>query len=114
MEESSQVDLMATQLVEPSQEPSQPIPGSVGKMKHEYDKLVFFLWGRAEANERPFQVAEKKFFSQSEVRDDWVKFKMLTSSRTRKMKPLSHFPGQLVSLFAKMECGMLVIQNMLW
>ena len=103
--ESSQVDIMASQLPD-SEVATQLISSSApsGSTSHKYSHLVLF--NRGNGVKSPFKKFPKKQFFISEIRDEWIKYQMQANSRKRKLKPISSLPGVTMSLFAKLESGM--------
>ena len=103
MDLSSEVDIMATQYDDPtqaSQDSKQVVP------KHTYSWVVLFHW--TDGMQNPFQLYPLSKFSGHEIRDAWITSQLVAKSRCRKMKPLACFPGQYVSMFAKMERGAVI------
>ena len=116
--ESSQIDIMATQLPSSqflsSQLPSSQLPSShattsTNRTVHDYIDLIFFHWDHGK--ESPFQVHSKDLFSETEIRVEWIKFQMVSKARARKLKPIKYFSGKVMSLFAKIERGICPVRK---
>ena len=99
-ESNSDSDLAPTQLV------GSQIPRCVvGPNTHVYDKLILFQW--RPKSKTPFNLFKKEDFFENEIRDVWLRYQMVHMSRHRKLKSAKNFPGLTLSLFAKVEDGIL-------
>lgn len=74
-----------------------------------YDKGWVILFNWSHKVEKPFEAYLTKQFAVSEIRNNWIE-KVLTSKwRKRRLLPISSLPGQDLSLFAKVEEGIILI-----
>ena len=78
---------------------------SSSQKKHEYlyEFIVLFNWDVDLRS--PFSCHELKNFTDSDIKPEWVSKSLGVNSRTAKLRNLSLFPGQVMSLFAKIELG---------
>lgn len=92
--DSSQVDIMATQM--PYSQDRR-----LRASTHEYTDIILFKW-KPEVHE-PFQIYNKDQFSNTEILEEWLLYQMVPSSRCRQLKPFEKFPGEVFSMFGKVE-----------
>lgn len=102
--DSSQVDIMATQLPN-----SQVVSTQQSQTNHQYNQVVMFHWNKVKVKGQPFVVHQLENFEKDELPNDWFQFQMRASSRSKKMKPISSFQNESLSMFAKVEEGCIFI-----
>lgn len=68
-----------------------------------YEYIILFNWNVD--LQSPFSHYELTMFKDSDIKPDWIKKSLGVTSRISKLKNLSPFPGQVFSLFAKIELG---------
>lgn len=73
----------------------------------EYNDLVLFNWKPGLKD--PFKMYPLDLFNSTQIREKWIKFQMIPSSRIRPLKALNQFPGEMMSLFGKVERGIYYI-----
>lgn len=75
------------------------------RKKHEYlyEFIILFNWDVDLIS--PFSHHELKKFNDSEIKPEWLSKNLGVKSRISKLRNLSHNPGQVFSLFAKIELG---------
>ena len=77
---------------------------------HDYDGCVLFQW---EVDlEFPFSVHKLSDFTQKDIKPEWIIKNLGIASRVFKLRKLTPFPGNVVSLFAKIETGMSIFMYM--
>lgn len=108
--DSSQADIMASQSqVTLSQDPSQVPPSQEStshfrnSTKHVFDHIILFNWEKDLEN--PFKIYSVNDFQSKEIPQEWLLHQVRDSSRCRKLKPLPTLPGEILTLFAKVEKG---------
>ena len=94
---------MESQFSQVSQIPGTQLSQNVTITKFEYDQLVLFNW--APGLRSPFKNYRQELFNSSEIRKEYNLCQIPTTSRVKKLKNLKCFPGESLSLFAKMEKG---------
>lgn len=73
----------------------------------EYDRVILFNWDHW-PNRLPFQSFPKTHFLPGEISLEWLKYQMVPKSRMRKLEPFKSLPGQSLSMFAKVEQGIIL------
>lgn len=85
-----------------TQVPETQFPSNeISKTKFEYDQVVFFNW--APGLRTPFKLYRRSLFDTSEIREEYYLYQIPPNSRLRKLKKLKSFPGESLSMFAKVE-----------
>ena len=72
-----------------------------------YDFIILFNWNVDLVC--PFSQHAVSLFNDNEIKPEWLSKNLGVTSRVSKLRNLSPFPGQVVSLFAKIELGMFFI-----
>lgn len=82
---------------------SSSIIGSQSTSQRQYDQLVFFNWAR-DCDDH-FFIVNVSSFQSTEIKEAYYKYQLVAKSRIRKLKSLKSYPGESLSLFAKIEKG---------
>lgn len=65
-----------------------------------YGYIILFNWG--EGLKKPFKIFPRKAFAK-EIKDRVIEKELPDKFRVKKLKPFTSLPGQILSLFAKVE-----------
>lgn len=90
--------------------PSSPSSYSLDsgkKTEYLYEFVILFNWD-VDLRE-PFSYHKISLFTDKDIKPQWISKNLRLESRVSKLKNLSPFPGQTMSLFAKIELGKLLI-----
>lgn len=68
-----------------------------------YEEIILFNWDPD--SRTPFSSHKLTIFSDKEIKPEWISKSLGVNSRISKLRNLSPFPGQVMSLFSKIELG---------
>ena len=85
--------------------PTQTLLADSQAVEKEYYKCLLFNW--RPGLKTPFQTFPKENFGPSEVREEWYKYQLKPESRMKILKALKTFPEDVMSMYAKIEKGMI-------
>lgn len=71
----------------------------------DYYKCLLYNW--SPGNKTPFQAFPREKYGAGEIREEWYRYQLKPESRKKILKALKTFPIDVMSMFAKIERGMI-------
>ena len=74
-----------------------------GKSEYLYEYIILFNWNVD--LKAPFSYHKISEFNENDIKPEWISKNLGVNSRVCKLRNLGPFPGQVMSLFGKIELG---------
>lgn len=105
---SSQTDLFRDSDMDTRKEKQKPRPSASydpaqKPYQYLYEYVILFNWDVDLAD--PFSHYSLNMFKDKDIKPEWISKNLGINSRISKLRNLSPFPGQVFSLFSKIELG---------